>query len=72
MTTSIKYYLGAILSIPLLPILYIQSLFIRAKVPKLPEAEEEQGFFIKSPGPSLKIISIGESTVAGVGAKTHE
>lgn len=72
MTARLIYFLGAIIAIPLLPILYIQSLIIRAKVPKLPEAEEEEGIFIHSPASTLRIISIGESTVAGVGAKTHK
>ena len=38
-----KYVIGALMAIPLLPIMFIQALRIRAKIPKLPEAEGPQG-----------------------------
>lgn len=71
---SLRYYLGAFISIPLLPLLYYQGIQIRKNVPKLPEATGSQGncsndSFQKKP---LQIISLGESTIAGVGVKTHE
>ncbi len=71
---NLRYYLGALISIPLLPVLYVQGIQIRKKVPKLPEATGTEGRCIvetnqKKP---LQIISLGESTVAGVGVKTHE
>ena len=69
-----RYYLGAFISIPLLPILYYQGIQIRKKVPKLPEATGTKGECLneKSKQKSLHIISLGESTVAGVGVKTHK
>lgn len=45
---------------------------IRARVPKLPEAQEPEGLVNRKTTKTLRLISIGESTVAGVGIKTHE
>ena len=69
---NLKYYLGLVLSIPLLPILLLQGKRIRKKVPKLPEAREPKGL-VKMPSKStLKVLAIGESTIAGVGVDFHE
>ncbi|WP_439131884.1 SGNH/GDSL hydrolase family protein [Polaribacter sp.] len=69
---SLKYYLGAILAVPLLPILYFQGKKIREEVPKLPEAKNPSGYIKKASDKTLKILAIGESTVAGVGVDFHE
>ncbi|MEM6380846.1 MAG: PAS domain-containing protein, partial [Bacteroidota bacterium] len=71
---NLKYLSGALITIPLLPLMYYQGKKIRARVPKLPEAKEPEGQCLingKNERP-LKIISIGESTIAGVGVQTHE
>lgn len=71
---NIRYLSGAIISIPLLPLMYYQGKQIRANVPKLPEAQGVQGQ-CQPNGKSqstLKVVSIGESTIAGVGVQTHE
>ena len=71
---NFKYIFGAILSIPFLPILYYQARQIRASVPTLPEAKGHEGqsiVHIKNPK-SLQLVTIGESTIAGVGVDTHE
>lgn len=67
-----RYVLGALLTIPLLPILYFQGKQIRKKVPKLPEAEQPNGKIIAGERPNLNLLFIGESTFAGVGVKSHE
>lgn len=71
---NFRYLLGCIISIPLLPIMYFQSKRIRASVPKLPEATGNEG--IANPGSSnqqvIHLITLGESTIAGVGVDTHE
>lgn len=67
-----KYNLGTIISVPLLPILYFQGKKIKATVPRLPEAKGNRGSCSVSSEKTLNIITIGESTVAGVGVKTHE
>lgn len=71
---NIRYLAGAILSFPLLPLMYYQGIRIRASVPELPEAKGIEGYseadeVIES---TLNIICIGESTIAGVGVQTHE
>ena len=71
---NIRYLSGAIISFPLLPLMYYQGKQIRASVPELPEAKGNEGQY-QSNGKNtsvLNIISIGESTIAGVGVKTHE
>ena len=71
---NIRYFSGAIISFPLLPLMYYQGKQIRASVPQLPEAKGIEGQY-KSNGKNekvLRIISIGESTIAGVGVQTHE
>lgn len=69
---NIKYTLGAIISIPLLPLLYLQGKKIRKTVPKLPEATGIEGKVTTGSSKSFQLITIGESTIAGVGASTHE
>lgn len=67
-----RYYVGALLVVPTLPVLYIHGKRIRAQVPKLPEAEGPHGICQMNDGnDELKLICIGESTIAGVGVKTH-
>lgn len=69
---NFKYYLGAIIAIPLLPILYFQGKNVRKKVPKLPEAKDPKGFVDTGFNKTLTILSIGESTIAGVGVQFHK
>lgn len=66
---NLRYFFGAIISIPLLPIIYFQGKRVRASVPKLPEAQGTEGKV--GQGTPFKMLAIGESTIAGVGAKTH-
>ncbi len=68
-----KYIFGALITIPLLPIMYFQGKRIRASVPSLPEAKGTEGSILSfSSSKPLNIIALGESTIAGVGVKTHE
>lgn len=69
---NLKYFFGCFLGIPLLPIMYVQGKRIRSSVPKLPEAEGNEGIVQSDSATSLRLITIGESTIAGVGVKTHE
>ncbi len=69
---NIKYILGSILTIPLLPLMYLQGKKIKKSVPRLPEAEDVKGFSQVSSKKVLRMLSIGESTIAGVGVKTHQ
>ncbi|WP_350290937.1 SGNH/GDSL hydrolase family protein [uncultured Croceitalea sp.] len=71
---NLKYLSGAIISLPLLPIMYYQGKRIRASVPQLPQAKGVEGEYVynRNTNTGLNIISIGESTIAGVGVQTHE
>lgn len=69
---SLRYYLGVVVAVPLLPILYIQGKKIRKEVPKLPEARNPKGYIKTSSEKTLKILAIGESTIAGVGVDFHK
>ncbi|WP_114905203.1 SGNH/GDSL hydrolase family protein [Kordia sp. SMS9] len=69
---NIKYTLGAIVSVPLLPILYFQGQKIRRTIPDLPEATDVEGMSTTESDQSFQMLAIGESTIAGVGASTHE
>ncbi len=69
---NFKYISGAIISFPLLPIMYFQGKKIRKNIPALPEAKGTSGNVIHpNHNKPLTIIAIGESTIAGVGVATH-
>jgi lysophospholipase L1-like esterase len=72
MLHRIRYFLGAIISVPLLPFLVYQGKKIRREVPELPEATEPQGFVDGNYDKELTVIFIGESTFAGVGVNLHQ
>jgi lysophospholipase L1-like esterase len=66
------YILAGILILPFMPFLYWQGRRTRKKVGRLPDAEGETVGRFGESQPILNLLAIGESTVAGVGAKTHE
>lgn len=72
MSASVKYVFGAILGLPILPVLYYQSMKLKATMPDLPEAKGKDGSIENGKDKHLNIIAIGESTVAGVGVETNE
>jgi len=61
----------SIVLIPLLPLLYVQGRMVRRRTPKVPEAAGPPTGRVQGGGPPLRLVVIGESTVAGVGAPTH-
>ena len=69
---TIKFWGGAFLTLPILPILYYQGKRIRRNVPVLPEAREPYGTVKGFGSENLNIIILGESTIAGVGVDTHK
>ncbi len=68
----LKYLWWITTSVPLLPFLFFQGKKIRETVPQLPEAKGTDGRVEVGASKTLKLLMIGESTIAGVGAKTHE
>lgn len=71
---NLKYLMGCIISLPLLPIMYFQGKRIRAQIPSLPEARGTEGksIFNNTTKPTINLLTIGESTIAGVGVQSHE
>ncbi|WP_420318496.1 SGNH/GDSL hydrolase family protein [Ekhidna sp.] len=67
-----KYLLGGLVSLPLLPIMFYQGMRIKAKIPPLPEAKGLNGIANVSAKRTIRLITIGESSMAGVGVNTHE
>jgi lysophospholipase L1-like esterase len=69
---NFKYFFGSIFVIPLLPLLYFQGKKIRATVPRLPSAQGTEGLVSIGDVRTVRMITMGESTIAGVGVATHE
>jgi lysophospholipase L1-like esterase len=71
---NLRYIIGAVISLPLLPVMYFQGKRIKARIPDLPEATGKKGtvFTESNKNKSLRIIAVGESTIAGVGVKTND
>jgi lysophospholipase L1-like esterase len=68
-----KYVIGGVAILPLAPFLYVQGEIARWKVGVLPGAAgETTGVAGNGDGEPEKLFVIGESTVAGLGARTHE
>jgi lysophospholipase L1-like esterase len=67
-----KFFLNGILLAPALPFLYLQGQYTRLKVGKLPDAEGKTDGEVIGNNEVINLLAIGESTVAGVGAKNHE
>lgn len=61
---------GAVIA-PLAPLLFLQGQVTRWKVGLLPEAEGPSGLSGDGEG-EAKLLVLGESTVAGLGARTHD
>lgn len=67
-----RFLLGAVAIAPFAPFLLLQSQIIRWKVGVLPDAAgNKYGRYGAGENPATLFV-IGESTVAGLGAKTHE
>src|SRR5215213_7272112 len=68
-----KYLIGAGAILPIAPLLLLQGQITRWKVGLLPGAGgETSGVSGSGEGEPAKLFVIGESTVAGLGARTHE
>ncbi len=66
-----QYIAGGLCLLPFSPFLYIQGQYTRWKVGRLPDAGGENSGFVGEGSETLKLLAIGESTVAGIGAETH-
>ena len=66
------YLTAAAIVLPVSPLLYLQGRYTRRKVGLLPDAAGERTGVIGGAGEAVKLLVIGESTVAGLGARTHK
>lgn len=64
-------HLATVLTPPLFPILLAQGVWLRKHTPRLPDAAGPLEGTVAGPGEPLRLIALGESTVAGIGAATH-
>jgi lysophospholipase L1-like esterase len=67
-----RYLIGAALIAPVSPLLYLQGQYTRWKVGVLPNASGPTRGLSGEGSETAKLFVIGESTVAGLGASTHE
>jgi lysophospholipase L1-like esterase len=66
------YILSGIVILPFTPFLYLQGQYARRKIGRLPDAAGATAGKFGVGENAVKLLVIGESTVAGVGARTHE
>ena len=66
------YVLGGIFLLPFSPLLYLQGEYVRRKIGLLPDAQGAKRGISGTGRETAKMLVIGESTVAGLGARTHE
>lgn len=66
----LNYYLLVLAAVPCFPFLILEGKRIRKSVPKLSEPTDIHGITGKF-HQSLKLLTIGESTIAGVGVNSH-
>ena len=67
-----KFMLGAAMIAPISPFLLLQGQIVRWKVGVLADAAGDKFGRYGGEGGAAKLFVIGESTVAGLGARTHE
>jgi lysophospholipase L1-like esterase len=63
--------LASSLGLALLPLLLLQGSRVRRVVPRLPEAGGPTHGVVEGADPAVRLLVLGESTVAGVGAADH-
>lgn len=56
----------------LLPVVFAQGWWVRRITPRLPDAAGPAEGVVKGSSPAFRLILLGESTVAGIGAPNHE
>jgi len=67
-----RFMIGATMIAPIAPFLFIQGQIVRWKVGVLPDAAGAKEGKYGEGNDAAKLFVIGESTVAGLGARTHE
>lgn len=67
---QLRYLFFGLITLPLLPFLFLQAVAARKRVGSLPDAQDPSGTVSGEP-PGISLLVIGESTVAGVGVSHH-
>jgi lysophospholipase L1-like esterase len=70
--TQLKTRIVAAAAFPLLPFLFAQGRGVRRRTPRLPDAAGATEGVVSGAEPPLRLLVLGESTVAGIGAATHQ
>lgn len=66
------YVLSGAAILPFAPFLYLQGQYVRRKIGRLPDAGGETSGRAGEKESFARLLVIGESTAAGIGARTHE
>ena len=72
MFQQILYYINSVIALPFLPILSYLGKKVEKEIPKLPEASENITGQITGNREAINLLTIGESTIAGVGVTDHK
>lgn len=64
------YFFGILMAIPVFPIMFLQAMKLKRDFPDLPEAKNPKGKTSGSSG--LRLLMLGESSIAGVGVEDHK
>jgi len=67
-----RFFLGAVAIAPIAPFLFLQGAITRWKVGVLPDAAGPKTGVVGEGGNTAQLFVIGESTVAGLGARSHD
>jgi len=67
-----KYVIAGALILPFAPLLYLQGQLTRRRVGLLPDAAGPKSGRAGDGSETVTMLAIGESTIAGLGAKTHQ
>jgi lysophospholipase L1-like esterase len=71
-TMDLGLRLASAVGMFLFPVLVLQGRQVRRTVPRLPEAAGPKEGEVAGALPAIRLLVLGESTVAGVGAPTHD
>lgn len=69
---DLKTRIVAAAAFPLLPVLFVQGKGVRRHTPRLPDAAGATEGVVPGRGEPLRLVVLGESTVAGIGAGAHD
>lgn len=67
-----RFYLNGLFVLPFMPFLYLQGQYTRFRVGRLPDAVGDPAGVVEGGEELIRLLVVGESTVAGVGVDTLE